>query len=401
MKLFNTNKFGKILIIAIIAIEMSLAGPSYAATEDLVVDFESTPLFSEANFLPGNTVTRTVGVTNNAGSSKDIIVEAINVTDPDDFASALNLVITEGDGELYNDTLADFFDAGEVDLSSVAGSGGSATYDFSVSFVSGSGNSYQENDLGFDIVIGFAGDGGGDGEEEGEGGGGGGSGGGGCGSGVPGGLSILNETVQVLDIETTSVTIVWDTSYRSTSRVVYGTSPDLFDFNNMPNYGYPFSTVEIDSPASSTGVFDHSVTISGLSSGTTYYFRAISHASPDSVSFEHSFTTTGLSGAPVNDGSVAGIGAVNPALSGGSAISRGESGNDQLVVSGGQDQEGQTDVAPSVTPEVSEEDRGVNDDNNLLASIGGLLGSVSLWWLLVLLLVIIVGIYTSKKKNRE
>ena len=175
MKLFNTNKFGKIVIIAIIAIEMSLAGPSYAATEDLVVDFESTPLFSEANFLPGNTVTRTVGVTNNAGSSKDIIVEAINVTDPDDFASALNLVITEGDGELYNDTLADFFDAGEVDLSSVAGSGGSATYDFSVSFVSGSGNSYQENDLGFDIVIGFAGDGGGDGEEEGEGGGGGGS----------------------------------------------------------------------------------------------------------------------------------------------------------------------------------------------------------------------------------
>ena len=131
-----------------------------ADEDDLVVEFESTPLFSEANFLPGNTITRTVEVTNNTEGAKDIIAEAINVSDPDDFSEVLGLVITEDENELYNDTLANFFEEGEANLSSITGLGGSAIYNFSISFLPDSGNGYQENELGFDILVGFRGEGG-------------------------------------------------------------------------------------------------------------------------------------------------------------------------------------------------------------------------------------------------
>lgn len=400
MKLFNINKFTKISIVVLVVAGMSLTGTSYAAPDDLVVEFESTPLFSEANFLPGNEVVRYAKVTNNTGSSKDIIAEAINVSDSDDFADALTLVIKEGATELFNGSLADFFDEGEVILSALAGGGGTTQYDFSVVFNSPSGNSYQENTLGFDIILGFAGEGSGGGSGGGEEGG---SGGGGGGGGISGGLSILNETVEVLDVETTSVTIVWDTSYSSTSRVVYGTSSGLFDFSSSPNYGYPFSTVEEDTPASSNGVFSHSVTISGLTPGTTYYFRAISHASPDSLSFEHSFLTlgspnSGQSGG--SDGVVAGTTNQGGGMSGGSTMSGGGLANDSLAL-GGQDQNGQPSVSPSSISEENDEEEELLD-NDLAASFGGLFGSLGPWWLwLIIILIIILVIYFSRRKKDQ
>ncbi|MBI2626732.1 MAG: fibronectin type III domain-containing protein [Parcubacteria group bacterium] len=392
MKLFNKTKFIKFVTFFTL-VGMFIAGPSYAAPDDLVVNFESTPLFNEANFLPGNIVTRTVEVTNNTDSSKDIIVESINVTDPDNFASALNLVISKGDDELYNDTLANFFDAGEVNLSSVTGSGGSTTYSFAVSFISGSGNDYQENELGFDIVVGFAGEGGNeDGENGGNGGGGGGNGGGGIDA-----LTILNETVRALDIETTSVTIVWDTSYRSTSRVVYGTSPNLFDFNSAPNYGYPLSTAELDSPASTNGTFNHSVAITGLASGTTYYFRAISHASPDTLSFEKTFVTLGLNNQTVNAGET------------GEVIGTQNSSTGRTNPSGQSDVAGVADIIQnnSIDGETNgsgQTDNSTNNEKsateNLTANIGGVFKSVSWWWLIILFAVVVfLIIYLNRKKK--
>jgi hypothetical protein len=292
------NKKMKILkkynyLLALITLGALVSLPVYAAPDDLVVDFESTPLFSETNFLPGNEVTRSVEVTNNTSESQDIVAEAINVVDPGDFAGALDLIISKGDTELFSGTLEEFFSAGEVSLSSIAGEGGSATYDFGVTFEPESGNGYQEDDLGFDIVIGFAGESEGDGGEGGGEGGGGGGGGGGGSPGVepPPALTIVEETVETLNLTTTSVTIIWDTSYEATTRVVYGTTPDAFDFSSLPNYGYEFSSIETDTPASISGVTSHSVTITGLISGTTYYFRSISHGSPATLSFEHSFST--------------------------------------------------------------------------------------------------------------
>ena len=118
---------------------------------------------------------------------------------------------------------------------------------------------------------------------------------------------ILEETVLATNINEHSVVIEWDTSYFSTSRVVFSSYSESHDFDlsdntdNPPLYGYAHTTQEQDSPAVSNGVVNHSVEITGLEEGTTYYFRCISHASPDSISQEHSFTTLGVAGEVIED----------------------------------------------------------------------------------------------------
>ncbi len=89
-------------------------------------------------------------------------------------------------------------------------------------------------------------------------------------------------------VTTTSTTITWTTDDLATSRVVYDTLPHA-ELGAAPNYGYASSTVESDT---SPKVTSHSVVISGLTSGTTYYFRTVSHGSPESVGGEKSFATT-------------------------------------------------------------------------------------------------------------
>lgn len=286
IKLAPKNYFALIPVFALAA-GLFPALPVYADADDLVVDFESSPLFSDANFLPGGEVTRSVDVTNNTDGAKNIIVEAINVSDPNEFGDVLNLRIKEDGDELFNDSLSEFFDAGEISLSEVTGGGGETTYDFTVSFSEGTENSYQGKSIGFDILIGFKGAGGGNDEGgDGEGGGGGGGGGGGI-----AGLVINNE--RSVSVDETTATINWLTSFFSTSRVIYDTIPGTFNFSAPPNYGYAFSTPESDTPANPNGVTFHTVVISGLTPGTTYYYRTVSHASPDTVSFEQSFMTKG------------------------------------------------------------------------------------------------------------
>ncbi len=91
----------------------------------------------------------------------------------------------------------------------------------------------------------------------------------------------------------TSVTITWTTDHSATSRVVYGTSPQATLSSNsclsIPGnvsyqcYGYQYSTDEADTPVDPSGQTSHSVTINGLTAGTTYYFRPVSHGSPEAV----------------------------------------------------------------------------------------------------------------------
>ena len=225
--------------------------------DNLVVQFEKTPLFNEANFLPGEEVSRWVKVTNNSGSLQKIAIETINEYDPDNFASKMNLVIKESSTILYQDTLKDFFNAGETYLSNLA-NGATTQYDLSITFESTSDNLYQGKALGFDILVGFQGTGGAticgnnikeideqcDGTDlggqtcTGLGYNGGtlscnqscnfdtsnctGTGGGGGGGVLPPGLTILDESVRVTATTETSVTIIWTTSYFSTSQVIYG-----------------------------------------------------------------------------------------------------------------------------------------------------------------------------------
>ena len=107
-------------------------------------------------------------------------------------------------------------------------------------------------------------------------------------------VNVNDEPAPVISDETSptnttdSITITWTTDHPATSRVVYDTTSHLV-LDVAPNYGYANSTVE-----DATLVTDHSVSVSGLNPGTTYYLRSVSHGSPESVSSELVVTTDEL-----------------------------------------------------------------------------------------------------------
>lgn len=250
----------------------------------LAVTFTPNPLFGAVNFLPSQSVSGLVTVTNNSGATKTVITEAINVRDPQHFGDVLDFEIKEGATSIYGasstKTLTDFFGAGELNLTSLA-NGATTVYEYVVTFQPSANDDYQGKKLdNFDILVGFRGEDGGEdtvvvsGTSNGGGGGG------------YQGLTIYNEAT--IDVHDTYATITWFTNYNSTSRVVYGAASEahIFDLSATPNYGYANGTTE-----DSNMVTFHSVFVSPLTPGTTYYYRVISHASPDTVGQEFSFTT--------------------------------------------------------------------------------------------------------------
>jgi len=110
-----------------------------------------------------------------------------------------------------------------------------------------------------------------------------------CGGGGGGGgggdvyINIFYE--QNGDITTVTAVVSWETNLSATSRVLYDivSHPNLGD---APNYGYAYST-----PEDSNKTLSHSVTITGLTPYTTYYWRAISHGSGEAWGREIAFTT--------------------------------------------------------------------------------------------------------------
>jgi len=282
----------KILIISLSILgSLVLAVPaSLAQTDNLVVEFENAPLFKESNLLPGHAVTRWIKVTNNSPDVQKIITQAVNVSDPDKFSTQFDLVIKEGAKVLYSDTLANFFKGAEIVLSDLA-SGANTQYDYSITFKPSAGNDYQGKSLSFDIDIGFQGEGASDG-----GGGGALSSLGGGGGGYVQGLTILEDSIRVINITPTSVTIIWTTTQFSTSQVVFGKNGEKHTLNlndnsgSPPKYGYEHTSFEIDVTNKVTG---HSLTLTGLDPGSVYYFRVISR-SPLTISMEHSFLTKAL-----------------------------------------------------------------------------------------------------------
>ncbi|HEY4498979.1 MAG TPA: polysaccharide deacetylase family protein [Candidatus Paceibacterota bacterium] len=86
---------------------------------------------------------------------------------------------------------------------------------------------------------------------------------------------------------TSEITITWSTTHPATSRVLFDTvsHPDAAN-GSGPNYGYGDSTTE-----DAALVTSHSVTVSGLTAGTTYYLRPVSHGSPETLGAEFAVTT--------------------------------------------------------------------------------------------------------------
>ncbi len=88
----------------------------------------------------------------------------------------------------------------------------------------------------------------------------------------------------------TSFTVTWTTNHSATSRVIYDTVSHPI-LGLAPNYDYANSTVETDNTLPLT-ITSHSVVVSGLTAGTTYYFRTVSHGSPEAISDELSGSTS-------------------------------------------------------------------------------------------------------------
>jgi len=390
------NKLIKTILIISIFLPFAFA---QAQVDNLVVEFQQTPLFKEANFLPGEGVSRWIKVTNNSAETHRIAVEAINKNDPDNFASQLNLIIKEGATIIFNNTLSQFFSQGETYLSSLAGNGSQTEYDFMITFNSGAGNAYQEKTLGFDIVVGFEGTEGGlplPPPGGGTSGGGGGGGGNGPPDSLPPGLTILNEAA--VETTTISVTITWQTSYPASSQVIYALESekhtlDLSDnIGNPPKYGYERTTPETDSFLK---VINHSVIISGLTPGTTYHFRAVSHASL-AISYEHSFTTL----TPEEAIAKAAEAAAGETISGTAGGEAAAGGGEQQSGATGENIQG----GVGTTTETGEKTASVGlfgGVKNLAASILGLSGSWLFWIILFLILLIILFLIKRRKKENN
>lgn len=100
----------------------------------------------------------------------------------------------------------------------------------------------------------------------------------------------------------TSATVTWTTDRPTTSRVIYDTVSHAV-LGAGDNYGYAFSTTE-----NTNKVTSHSVTITGLSAGTTYYYRTVSHGSPIAIGENNTFKTLSIAGPPApNSASVLGL----------------------------------------------------------------------------------------------
>jgi len=352
---------------------------------NLTVGFEQSPLFSEANFLPGQAITRYVDVTNNTSESKIIGVEAKNYTScsTDCLADQLKLKITDGINTLYGEvSLTEFFAAGEKKLSELS-AGGTTKYYFTITFLPESGNQYQNNQVGFDFDIGIFGQetigGGGDTGGGGGGGGGGSSGGGGGAFGGDTGLIITNENAAPVVSNQTDIT--WETNHPATSRVIYSaeTESHAFQLENPPNYGYAHSTAE-----DTTLKISHAMNISGLVPGVTYYYRVVSHGS-FAVSTEHSFTVPAVKGVQTESGGaiVSTQGATGAGGGVGKAEGVKENGNENVI-----------------TQEQTEEDF----TNNFLAALGGLFSKIdfcSVFFLLIVIIIILLLLPLIEKKEDE
>ena len=298
---------GTVMSVAMFFLSVSCA----SAQQSLDVAFEPNPLFEKLNFLPGDSSSGTIMVTNNSGVTQKIITEAINGTDPDGLGSVLGLRIFETSVVLdyYDNSLGHFLSsAGEVDLSPALGDGETAIYTYEVTF----GNDvedYQNTTLGFDICIGFfdvagrvcgdtvIGDENETDEDDGRTEGPGtvitGSGGGGF---IPS-LTIRNESTTNISInENTSpptgvATIEWWTNLLATSQVIYGLADDgagneyIYTLDLFqPNFGYPLATVE-----DTTKVTQHLIELTGLMPDRVYKYRVVSRASPATISYERTF----------------------------------------------------------------------------------------------------------------
>jgi len=153
----NNTTYNLIRFISAAAFALTLLTlPTFAQAQSLEVTFEDTPLFNVGNFLPGDSISKTVTVKNTSGQQQAVEAASANQYDEDGLGYQLDIDISAEGVSKYGDTLADFLTAGNVGLSSIDDQE-EITYTFTVDFEETTGNAYQGKELGFDLCVGFAG----------------------------------------------------------------------------------------------------------------------------------------------------------------------------------------------------------------------------------------------------
>jgi len=243
------------------------------------------PIFDGTNFLPADTLTERIRVTNYTSENQTVGLEVKNFDkgciDSYCLADKLYLTVGEpGNSSLYSGSLTDFYEAGEIPLSGVNASGGNVQYDFSVSFDKDTtAKEYQGSTTNFDLEIGFFTKETVSGEPFG--------GGGGYIPPIPGVVTTITISGPTT-LTSGSATISWVTDISSYCRVIYDDASH-FTLGDPPNYGYDLST-----GSTSTKTTSHSMTLTELVPGMTYFYRVVCWASPEKISEEYSFTTLGV-----------------------------------------------------------------------------------------------------------
>lgn len=374
------KKFTQILILSIFTILMIGGFTKSAFADTPTIEFQNSPLFGESNFIPGQSVTKTIKFTNNTDITRNAYIRVAEVVNTDKFGDAVTLVIKQGDTILYNDTFSNFFNKGKVNLPQVE-VGNTNIISFIATFIPESNNDYQNKVMGFGLqavledvevsndtttVIGGSG-------------------------GITLGakhLAITNENATATGMQGT-IMISWTTNIPATSQVIYGlTSGGSYNLDlTAPNFGYPFSTIETNlDPNKKT---DHIVSIINLPLGL-YSYRVVSRASPATVSYEHQFTVPLLA---ENN---------NPILNNNNLNTNGQvlgAQNNPLAL--GTNNNGGLD-----TTQNAENLNNNNGDNLLGASAGNIMGlsNLSFWALLVallLLIILIIKIIDRRRKNKN
>ncbi len=141
--------------------------PSYVeAVGDLFVDFGvalGQPVFNISNMKPGDTVSKTIIVKNEASTPRPVAIRGIKTNGLGLLENALEVTISKGGTDLYGGTtgvktLAQFFSqsAGPIGIPlSTLTPSQTADYVITVKFKQSAGNEYQQKNIVFTIQIGI------------------------------------------------------------------------------------------------------------------------------------------------------------------------------------------------------------------------------------------------------
>lgn len=150
-------------------LSLSLNNTAYAVG-DLTIDWgvvpSGDPIFTVSNMAPGDIVSKSVDVTNDADSIRPVGVRGEKTSSNGDLATVLDIVISENGTDLYGGTstggeknVQDFFDDSALPDGIFLRNFNPSepkTYTFKVTFDSAAGNSFQDKEVVFDIIFGLS-----------------------------------------------------------------------------------------------------------------------------------------------------------------------------------------------------------------------------------------------------